>query len=57
MKVTPPWATRPVKLFIGYLTLLWVLLIAGHLLGFRFIRPNLEKAEDRATYGQPYTHK
>lgn len=44
-------------MFIGYLALLWLLLIGSHLFGFRIVRPNLESAEDRSTYGQPYTHK
>lgn len=54
---TSQWARRPVRMFIGYLALLWLLLIGSHLFGFRIVRPNLESAEDRSTYGQPYTHK
>lgn len=57
MNTTSPWARRPVRIFIGYLAVLWLGLIAAHLLGFRIVRPNLEKAEDRTAYGQSYTHK
>lgn len=57
MNAKSPWARGPVRIFIGYLTVLWVILIVAHLYGFRIVRPNLEKAEDRTAYGQSYTHK
>jgi hypothetical protein len=46
-----------VRIFIAYLVLLWLVQVGANLMGFRILRPNLEKAEDRAVYGQPYTHK
>ncbi len=57
MNTKSPWARRPVRIFIGYLALLWLVLVGAHLYGFRIARPNLEKAEDRTAYGQSYTHK
>ena len=52
-----PWRGRPVKIYIGFLLLIWSALITANLFGFRAIGPNLEKAEDRAVLGRPYTHK
>jgi hypothetical protein len=57
MRTNIPWSRRPVRLFIGFLTVLWLTLIGAHLFGFRIVRPNLESAADRAAYGQSYTHK
>ncbi len=55
--VPSPWARRPVRIFIGFIALLWCVQIAAHVLGFRILSPNLESASDRAAYGQTYTHK
>lgn len=52
-----PWRRRSVRIFIAYLVLLWLVQVGANLAGFRILRPNLEKAQDRAVYGQPYTHK
>jgi hypothetical protein len=52
-----PWGRGPVRIFIATLALLWLVQIGANLAGFRIIRPNLEKAEDHAVYGRPYTHK
>jgi hypothetical protein len=57
LETPSPWRRRPVRIFIGLLTLLWLVQVAAGLAGYRLIKPNLEKAEDRSTYGQPYTHK
>jgi hypothetical protein len=57
METRSPWSRGPVRLFIGFLTALWLTLVGSHLFGFRLVRPNLESAADRAAYGQSYTHK
>jgi hypothetical protein len=57
MLTKTPWNRGPVRLFIGFLTLVWFTLVVSHFLGFRLVRPNLESAADRAAYGQTYTHK
>lgn len=57
LDTSSPWRRRPVRIFIGILTALWLVQVGANLTGFRLIKPNLEKAEDRATYGRPYTHK
>ena len=57
LETPSPWRRRPVRIFIGLLAMLWLVQVAANLTGYRLIEPNLEKAEDRATYGQPYTHK
>jgi len=57
METRSPWSRGPVRLFIGFLTILWLTLVGSHLFGFRLVRPNLESAADGAAYGQSYTHK
>jgi len=46
-----------VRIFLAFLAMLWLVQLVANFTGFRVIRPNLEKAEDHAVYGQPYTHK
>lgn len=57
METTSPYARTSVRIFIGILLLLVGTMVGSHLYGYRFIKPNLESAEDRQAYGSSYTHK
>lgn len=57
METRSPFARGPVRIFVGALVMAWFSLIGAHIYGFRFFKPNLERAEDRQAYGATYTHK
>ena len=57
MQNTSPFRSRPVRLFIGAVALLWITLVGAQLLGHRLLSPNLESGTEQSAYGQSFTHK